>query len=858
VTTPAAHPPLAADELARHAAFLLRLARALVSGRDDADDLVQDAYVAALRHPPDADRPARPWFAQVVRNLVRMRRRGEARRRERDGAWQGERQDDERAAPTPDQLLDRALAHRALAEQVVLLAEPFRRTVLLRFVEGLETARIAELEGIAPATVRWRLKEGLERLRAGLDGSAGARGRWMRALAPAPLGGALSRVHLASRGVLIMKAKTKLALALVALVAAGGAIAVVVASAPAGDQAATGGADPRASAPGTAPRAAGARPTPAPAPAAAAAPEKRPLALIAARAELDPAAVRGSVEGRVVNWSTTAPVAGAEVVLSLADGASTSLATDGDGRFRFEPDRPGAVSIAAITAAGFLPFAPEWGHSPIELMARPGVRVRDVVIYLIPAIDYVGVVVAPSGEPVPGAEVRIIDLPAHEQELVSIQDHFTSDRKGEFHFHAPDYALLEARARGYGPGRTRLEQGAIVTHRLTVRLAADGGDTDALGRSRVSGVVVDSGGDPLPGVIVGAARPVRPTLGTPEELPAAGRAMSGADGGFTIDGLDPGDYELEARDGEHAPVRTVVTLQPRATARVRLTMSDGAHLAGTVRDTAGQPVPSFSVVVFESATLGHGRILATRTFVDRDGAFDVDGLEAREYRVQATAHGHAPSRPAAASAVLPPARPTAVDIQLPTGGTLVGVVRSKAGPVLENARITVEGGLGDGSSPVPFSASAVTDAQGAFTLRGLAPGRRSVDVEAYGHHGYVLTGLEVQDGAQVGPVEVKLTPLREGEKPGVELAGIGIAFSPGEDFIVVNQVVPGGGAEAAGIAAGDRIVSVDGRSVVEIGFEVAVESIRGPVGTTIHLGVRKVGDPSVVVDVLVQRVAIRL
>jgi RNA polymerase sigma-70 factor (ECF subfamily) len=163
-----------ADDLARHAAFMNRLARALARGHD-ADDLVQDAYVSALCHPPDPDRPARPWLAQVVRNVMRMRVRGEARRREREAAW-----DEGRAVPTPEELLERAHAHRALAEQVLLLDEPFRRTLLFRYVEGLDTARIAELEGVAPATVRWRIKQGLDRLRERMQDEP----RWLRAFAP--------------------------------------------------------------------------------------------------------------------------------------------------------------------------------------------------------------------------------------------------------------------------------------------------------------------------------------------------------------------------------------------------------------------------------------------------------------------------------------------------------------------------------------------------------------------------------------------------------------------------------------------------------------------------------------------------
>ncbi len=856
VTTSAAK-PLGPDELARHAAFLTRLARAL-AGRDEADDLVQDAYVAALRHPPDADRPARPWFAQVLRNLVRMRHRGESRRRERETAWQ----DDDRAVPTPDQLLDRALAHRALAEQVVLLDEPYRRTVLLRFVEGLETARIAELEGIAPATVRWRLKEGLERMRAGLDGSAGGRARWMRAIAPAPLTAGLGRVDLLSGGALVMKGKSVLALGLLALLAAVGAVFVAMIARGGDESPDTAAVAPRPAQAAAGPARAASAEAPAPPPRAAS--ETRPLALVAARAELDPAAVRGSIEGRVVNWSTAAPVPGAEVLLVLDDGASTTIATDAEGRFRFEPDRAGPVSIAAITKPAFLPFAPEWGHSPIELMARPGVRVRDVVVYLSPAIDYVGQVVAPDGSPVPGADVRIIDLPAREQELVSIPDRFTADRKGEFKFHAPDFALLEARARGYGPGRARLNQSAMVTHRMTLRLVPPGTDADALGLSRVTGTVVNGGGEPLPGVVVTAARSESRQRRTAArssnydpDLVTAGRALSGADGSFTIEGLDPGGYKVEARDGDRKPARTVVTLAPRGGEQVRLTMTQGALVAGTVRDSSGQPVAAFTVVVFEGDGLGRGEVAGTRTFVDRDGAFRIEGLEARDYLLQATAHGYAPSRPVAASALEPPARPGAVSIQLPAGGTLTGTVRSKTGEALGNARVTVEGGIGEGATPVPFSASAVTDDQGQFALRGLAPGRRSVVVGAYGHHAAVLGGLEVVDGAQLGPVEVLLTPLREGETPTIELAGIGTALGAGEDALRVDQVIAGGGAEAAGLVVGDEILSIDGKSVVEIGFEAGIQSIRGPVGTSVRLGLRRASSPEAVVEIAVERRPIR-
>ena len=151
----------------------------------------------------------------------------------------------------------------------------------------------------------------------------------------------------------------------------------------------------------------------------------------------------------------------------------------------------------------------------------------------------------------------------------------------------------------------------------------------------------------------------------------------------------------------------------------------------------------------------------------------------------------------------------------------------------------------------------MTDEQGQFALRGLAPGRRSVVVGAYGHHATVLGGLEVVDGAQLGPVEVLLTPLREGETPTIELAGIGTALGAGEDALRINQVIAAGGAEAAGLVIGDEIVSIDGKSVVEIGFEAAIQSIRGPVGTSVRLGMRRASSPEAVVEIAVERRQIR-
>src|SRR5688572_17194565 len=160
-------PPAASpEELLAHAAWLRRLAHHLVGGAADADDLVQDTWLAALRRPPATDRPLRPWLAEVLRNFVRMRVRGDRRRGARE---QAQVDVGPAAAPSAAELVDRVETQRLLAALVVELDEPYRSTVLLRYVEGLTAARIAELQGVPAGTVRWRLKAGLDRLRGELD-----------------------------------------------------------------------------------------------------------------------------------------------------------------------------------------------------------------------------------------------------------------------------------------------------------------------------------------------------------------------------------------------------------------------------------------------------------------------------------------------------------------------------------------------------------------------------------------------------------------------------------------------------------------------------------------------------------------
>src|SRR5262245_35448836 len=74
--------PSVADLLLDDAASLRRLARSLLLD-GDADDVVQDAGVAALAQPALLRHPGL-WLRGAVRKLALMARRGDARRRARE------------------------------------------------------------------------------------------------------------------------------------------------------------------------------------------------------------------------------------------------------------------------------------------------------------------------------------------------------------------------------------------------------------------------------------------------------------------------------------------------------------------------------------------------------------------------------------------------------------------------------------------------------------------------------------------------------------------------------------------------------------------------------------------------------
>ncbi|QDV06130.1 RNA polymerase sigma factor [Planctomycetes bacterium Poly30] len=155
------------EQLLAHAGWMRALAAGLLSSQDRGEDLVQDALVGAIERPPRHEGhggQVRAWLRKAVVHRARDLVRSETSRR-----WREHRAFRGGSAPSALELAASAELHRRLVEAVLRLEEPYRSTVLLRFYHGFEPRQIAAAADVPAATVRTRIRRGLERLRVALD-----------------------------------------------------------------------------------------------------------------------------------------------------------------------------------------------------------------------------------------------------------------------------------------------------------------------------------------------------------------------------------------------------------------------------------------------------------------------------------------------------------------------------------------------------------------------------------------------------------------------------------------------------------------------------------------------------------------
>src|ERR1700722_10666939 len=130
--------------------------------REDAEDLVQDAFITVLEQIDryDPERPFAPWFFRIVVNRG-LNARKSRRVRQTEAVPEGTAS----AGASPELLAERAELYALLRLAVDELPERHRLIVRLVELEGFSTTEVAQMLDLSPSTVRWYLHEARHRLR---------------------------------------------------------------------------------------------------------------------------------------------------------------------------------------------------------------------------------------------------------------------------------------------------------------------------------------------------------------------------------------------------------------------------------------------------------------------------------------------------------------------------------------------------------------------------------------------------------------------------------------------------------------------------------------------------------------------
>lgn len=747
---------------------LLVLAQHLVRDAGRAEDLVQGVFVAAIEDARrwDGTRALMPWLSSILAHRALDQRRRERVRgvsaKVPETFPSGDLEPSELAA-------GRELARRA-AREIEAMPEAERRVLVLRLVHGLSPAEIAHALGESPGAVRMRLKRGRDRLRGVLPAAGaalalflGERARGLGSVRRAVVerateiaaGSATAGSGATLAGVLTMKTTAFVA----------GSVALLAAV-----WWARPGQDPEDQAPQSAllraqPGPPSARDLPGEAPAHA------PATRVAAIGHAPPQA--SAIAVRVVRASDGEPAADVGVYVRPEQGFGLEGRTDSAGAVSFEGLTPGLWTLDLdrwSSPAATVPLAAD-SRKTIDVVLPAGIEVQGRVVDLL-------------GRPV--AEARIYRVNALHEDLLQLAA--AADLDGRFHLAdvAPETRLV-ARREGFQPSRPTWVGGRTPC-RLVLEMGARG--------QRVAGVVLDSGGRPVPWAQVAFAvdedaREQEDGVPLAEPDPERAKApdleafftRADSEGRFESREVPAGTVRVIARPPERDAAGVgwlLVDLLPGAEQEVTLRLGPGASVVGRLTDEHGAPLAGLEVEAeWEGGpALGQTEDEMGPWIADRhatsaaDGRYSLVGLLPGEYDLRVLL-----AAPNARESIEPEGRELVRDeVELAPGEARTW---SPILPRLERLELVVLDpggdplagwGLGWSARPGELDPENLqpraTDAEGHAELPVVGPGPFEVSVHAPdGAGGVRFLPAAIRSGvrARRGPVVIRLHPGEVGK-----------------------------------------------------------------------------------------------
>ena len=170
----------------RYQARVFRLACRLTSDTE-APDVLQDTFLQVYRHLSTfrGDSQFGTWLYRVATNAALMHRRATSRRPSDSlEMYMPQFDADGRHAATPaelqvascaDEMIDRQVLAKKARDVIARLPDLYREAFVLRDLEEMSTAHVAQALGVEPATVRQRVHRARLMLRGYLGELAGAK-----------------------------------------------------------------------------------------------------------------------------------------------------------------------------------------------------------------------------------------------------------------------------------------------------------------------------------------------------------------------------------------------------------------------------------------------------------------------------------------------------------------------------------------------------------------------------------------------------------------------------------------------------------------------------------------------------------
>ncbi|MCK6458667.1 MAG: carboxypeptidase regulatory-like domain-containing protein, partial [Planctomycetes bacterium] len=489
------------------------------------------------------------------------------------------------ALPSAAEVAGQLEVQRRVVEAVAALEEPYRSTVVHRFLHGRSVAEIAAAVGVPRKTVESRLTRALAMLRGRLDAGPGGRRAWSVALLPlawprSGVGGIVGGV------VMTAKAKSLVAAALLALLGFG----VVGVAALSRDR------DPSASR-AEAPRGHDARTLPVIEEQGAVA-EGGAVSVVGPDARGEPARLHpvpeappGTLIGRIT-CADGSPAAGARVrVLGSLTKDGVTRVDDGGYTLEIETvaDENGVYRVERLAAGSYQVRATHVGHAPSERYGQghyvSATRGAEISIQLKLGGTLRVLVRDVAGGAVPGVEVELLAgfVIRDGQEPLA---RAVSDESGMAVLgHLAEGGTIRVRAEGESHERRMI----LVYDKVTTLVELVIGAV-------LTGDVALEDGTPLRDGKVVCYGPMSGSSATQAE------ALTDPSGRYRLPWLTPGEYEVCVRGpgvaGGHR--RIIVGPEPVVTAHLRLGRSivsggvrrEGPAPGGVVPvDAHGVPVP---------------------------------------------------------------------------------------------------------------------------------------------------------------------------------------------------------------------------------------------------------------------------